>query len=199
MEDYIIYLLAQEGWWKVLSMKINSNATKQMEVIMNKIDTFPNRIASIQQSALSRSYDTIYEKIYEMSPAAKYLTVFIEESGRLGYKMTIKPDKGARTSAGGDAYIAASVFISGRKAYKVKAKGAYRMVLRPESVPPYPRAMWSASIPSMKGHKDEITREAKDSVIKNLEYAIKRFGFGPRGGSTGLEDLPRIRSRAGRK
>jgi hypothetical protein len=180
-------------------MKINSNATKQMEALMNKIDTFPNRIASIQQSALARSYDSVYDKLYDLSPAAKYLTVFIEESGRLGYKMTITPDKGVRTSSGGDAYIAASVFVSGRKSYKVKAKGNYRMVLRPESVPPYPKALWKASIPARKGFKEEIKREAKESVIKNLEYAIKRFGFGPKGGSAGLEDLPRIRSRAGRR
>lgn len=199
MEDFIIYLLEQEGWLKVLSVKINSNATKQMEALMNKIDTFPNRIASIQQSALSRSYDKIYDKLYEMSPAAKYITVFIEESGRLGYKMTITPDRGQRTSTGGDSYIAASVFLTGRKAYKVRAKGNYRMVLRPESVPPYPKAMWRASIPAMQGHKEEVKREAKESIIKNLEYAIKRFGFGPRGGATGLEDLPRIRSRAGRR
>jgi hypothetical protein len=178
-------------------MKINSNATKQMEALMNKIDTYPNRIASIQQSALSRSYDSIYDKLYNLSPAAKYLTVYIEESGRLGYRMKITPDKGARTRAGGDAYIAAAVFISGRKSYKVKARGDYRMVLRPESVPPYPRALWSASIPSKSGYKNQIKIEIKESVIKNLEYAIKRFGFGPRGGSAGLEDLPRPRSRAG--
>jgi hypothetical protein len=48
----------------------------------------------------------------------------------------------------------------------------------------------------MAGHEDELKRDAKSQIIKNLEYALSRFGFGPRGGATGIIDLPTVRSRA---
>ena len=70
------------------------------------------------------------------------------------------------------------------------------MALRSESTPPYPKFLWTADIPSMVGHEQELKNEIKENVIKNLEYALSRFGFGPRGGATGLTDMPRMRSRA---
>lgn len=181
----------------MLNMKVNSNATNQMQALIGKIESFPNRIASIQQSALYKTADNISQKLVGIYPASRYLTYTISPSGPLGYKMTIAPETGARTSSGSDAYIAAAVLLKGRRAYRVKAKGNYKMVLRPESVPPYPRALMTANIPSMHGKSDEIKSDARRVIITNLEYAIKRFGFGPRGGSGGLSDLVIVRSRAG--
>lgn len=180
----------------MLKMQISSNATKQMESIINKIDTFPNRIASAQQSALYRTANNIGTNLARKYPASKYLEYTIATSGRLGYTMTISPSRGFRTANGADAYVAASVFLKGRKAYSVKAKGNYRMKLRRESVPPYPSGLWEAKIPKMAGHDDELKRTAREQILKNLEYALSRFGFGPRGGTTGVIDLPRVRSRA---
>jgi hypothetical protein len=177
-------------------MQINSNATKQMESIINKIDTFPNRIASAQQSALYRTASNIGTTLARKYPASRYLEYTIATSGKLGYTMTISPIRGGKTSSGSDAYIAASVFLKGRKSYSVKAKGNYRMKLRKESVPPYPSALWEANIPRMAGRDEELKFTAKAQIIKNLEYALARFGFGPRGGATGIIDLPRVRSRA---
>lgn len=179
-------------------MQINSNATNQMQALIAKLDSFPNRIASVQQSALYRSVDNISQQLYNLYPASRYLGYYISPSGALGFKLTIAPEKGMKTRNGADAYIAAAVLLKGRKAYRVKARGNYRMILRPESVPPYPSALWTAKIPSMRGHGDDIKRDARQVIINNLEYAIKRFGFGPRGGATGLSDLPSVRSRAGR-
>ena len=181
----------------MLKMQINSNATNQMQALIGKIESFPNRIASIQQSALYRSADNISQKLYRVYPASRYLGYVISASGPLGYKMTITPEKGMQTRNGADAYIAAAVLLKGRKAYRVKAKGNYKMVLRKESVPPYPKALFQADIPRMQGKSDEIKRDAREIIINNLEYAIKRFGFGPKGGSTGLSDLVTVRSRAG--
>lgn len=181
----------------MLKMQISSNATNQMQSIIAKIDSFPNRISSIQQSALHRSRDNLVLKLINTYPAALYLDYLIEKSGDLGYKMTITPDKTMKTSHGDNAYIAAVVFLKGRKAYDVRPKGKYKMVLRPESVPPYPKALEYARIPRMQGKSEEIKMEARNIIISNLEYAIKRFGFGPRGGSSGLADLPYVRSRAG--
>jgi hypothetical protein len=134
--------------------------------------------------------------LYRKYPASKYLDYTIQPSGSLGYKLTISPVNGVKTSTGADAYIAASVFLKGRKAYSVKAKGDHAMRLRPESIPPYPSALWKANIPSMPGYESELKSEAREQVIKNVQYALSRFGFGPRGGATGIIDLPNIRSRA---
>lgn len=180
----------------MLKMQINSNATKQMEAVINRIDTFPNRIASAQQSALFRTANNLSQSLYRKYPASKYLDYTIQPSGSLGYKLTISPVNGVKTSTGADAYIAASVFLKGRKAYSVKAKGDHAMRLRPESVPPYPSALWKANIPSMPGYESELKSEAREQVIKNVQYALSRFGFGTRGGATGIIDLPNIRSRA---
>jgi hypothetical protein len=178
-------------------MRINSNSTKQLQAVMDKIETFPNRIASAQQSALMRTSNNLAQNLYRKYPASKYLSYEISTSGKLGYRMTISPEKGAITSTGGDSYIAASVFLKGRKSYTVSSRRENMpMFLRDASVPPYPRALWTANIPAMRGNSDEIKSEARKAVIKNLEYAIMRFGFGPRGGATGLVDLPRPRSRA---
>lgn len=181
----------------MLNMQVSSKSTDQMQALIGKIESFPNRIESIQQSALYRTADNISQKLVGLYPASRYLTYTISPSGPLGYKMTIAPEKNTKTSSGSDAYIAASVLLKGRRAYRVKAKGNYKMVLRPESVPPYPKALITAQIPSMRGKSDEIKSDARRVIIANLEYAIKRFGFGPRGGSGGLSDLPYARSRAG--
>lgn len=177
-------------------MKINSNATKQMESIIDKLEAFPNRIASAQQSALIRSSNNLAQNLYSRYPASQFLNYTISTSGKLGYKLTISPEKNGKSAHGGDSFIVASVFLKGRKSYRVKAKGNYKMVLRPESVPPYPRALRTANIPSMKGHENELKAEIRENVIKNLQYALSRFGFGPRGGAAGLVDMPRMRSRA---
>ena len=47
----------------MLNMQVNSNATKQMESIISKLDTFPNRIASAQQSALTRSANQLVNQM----------------------------------------------------------------------------------------------------------------------------------------
>ena len=180
----------------MLKMQINSHTTKQMQAIINKIDTFPNRIASAQQSALYRTANNIGQSMYKKYPASQYLDYTIAASGKLGYKLTIAPVKNVKTSGGDDAYIAASVFLKGRRSYTVTGKGRYKMRLRKASVPPYPALIASASIPAMAGREDELKREMREQVLKNLHYALNRFGFGPRGGATGIIDLPKVRSRA---
>lgn len=164
---------------------------------MNKIETFPNRIASAQQSALYRSADNLAQNLYNRFPASRYLDYEISTRGHLGFSLKISPDKVSKTRNGAEAYIAAAVLLKGRREYGVAAVNGRYMRLRRESVPPYPPYLKSARIPRMPGHQDEIKREARELIIKNLEYAIKRFGFGPRGGSTGLQDLPYVRSRVG--
>lgn len=163
-----------------------------MQNILAKVDTFPNRIASIQQSALFRTGNNLNSKLSRKFPPAYYLNYEISISGKLGYRLTITPERGARTSTGSDSFIAATVFLRGRKSYMVYPRKGSALRLREGN----PEFIKYARIPKMKGHSEDIKREAREEIIKNLEYAIKRYGFGPRGGSAGLEDLPRIRGRA---
>ena len=177
-----------------IKMKVNSNATKQMEAIIAKVDTFPNRIASIQQSSLARSRAEIARKLQRMSTGAKYLEYDIQKSGLLGYKLVIgPPQKNNRKE-----YYAAYNFIKGRSGGQiVRAKNAKMMKLREESVRKgYPQYLSEIKLASLPSHKAQIMLEMREVVLKNLRYSADRFGFGPRGGADGLEDLPMPRSRA---
>lgn len=183
-----------------IKIKINSNATKQMQAIINKIDTFPNRIASAQQSALIRSIPAIYTSLGRMSSAAYHIDFDIQQSGALGYKMTLKPpNKGRKSKDGNEAYYAVLMFIKGRPGGQIlRSRSGKMMKLRDESVRKgYPEYLRQVKLGSMPNNEEKIKREMRETVLKNLEYVLKRFGFGPRGGTAGLEDLPRIRSRAG--
>lgn len=185
-----------------IKLQVNSNATKQMQSLINKIDTFPNRIASIQQTALSRSVGDIYTSLYRISRAADHIDMQITESGRLGYKLTIGPQdqkRGGKNSS--DAYYAALIFIKGRSGgQKVRRNNGKMMRLRDESVRQgYPKFLKEIKLSSMPNNESKIKQESREIILKNLEYAIKRFGFGPRGGAPAdLQDLPKPRSRAGK-
>jgi len=179
----------------MLKMKINSNATKQMEALINKIDTFPNRIASIQQSALARSQSQLIQKLSRTHKGAKYIKFNITQSGPLGYRMSMStPDE-----KGTAAYYAALMVLKGRRGGRlIRPRKANLLRLRSESVAKgYPPFLEQAVLGSVKSAEQQIKIESKELVIKNIKYAIERFGFGPNGGAPqGLEDLPYIRSRA---
>lgn len=184
-----------------VKIKINSNATKQMQAVISKIDTFPNRIASAQQSALIRSIPSIYTNLSRMSSAAYHIDFDIQESGPLGYTLTLKaPNKGRKSRDGSEAYYAVLMFIKGRPGGQILRSNSGKMMkLRDESVRKgYPEYLRQVKLGSMPNNEDRIKRELRETVLRNIEYVLKRFGFGPRGGSSGLEDLPTIRSRAGR-
>lgn len=183
-----------------VKIQINSNATKQMKALVDKLDTFPNRIASAQQSALHRSVEDIYTRLGRISMAAFHLKLDIQPSGALGYKLSVSPPPRRKIGKSGRSpYYAAVIFIKGRPGGQtLRSKSGKKMKLRQASVRDgYPKYLQEAKLSSMPSNEARIKQEMRESVLKNLEYAIKRFGFGPRGGATGLEDLPRIRSRAG--
>ena len=185
-----------------VKIQINSNATKQMQNVINKLDSFPNRIASAQQSALVRSIPDVYTSLSRLSSAAYHIEYDIKESGPLGYKLTLSPpNKGKKTQDGSQAYYAVLMFIKGRPGGQIlRSRSGKMMKLRDESVRKgYPEYLRQAKLGSMPNNEDRIKRELRETVLKNIEYVLKRFGFGPQGGAAGLEDLPRIRSRSGGK
>lgn len=184
-----------------IKMQINSNATKQMQSVINKLDAFPNRIASAQQSAMYRSMGKIYERLGRISGAAFHLDMDIQESGPLGYKLAMKlPTKSKKNNDGSSAYYAALVFVKGRPGGQIlRNKSGKMMKLREESVRQgYPRYLKEARLGAMPNNEAKIKKEMREAVLESLSYTLKRFGFGPKGGAAGLEDLPRIRTRAGK-
>ena len=178
----------------MLKMQVNSNATKQMESVISKLDTFPNRIASAQQSALARSANQLVKQMEQRYRAAKHLQFRIDSSGVLGAKLTISPPDQANTNA----YWAATILLKGRKGGQiVRAKRGGYMKLRQESVMKgYPPYLQKFKMGKVESQEQYIKYESRVLIIKNIKYAIERFGFGPKGGAQGLEDLSTIRSRA---
>lgn len=178
----------------MLKIQVNSNATTQMQNVINKVGTYPNRIASAQISGIRRSEGQIIKELSSISKAAKYLKFEIRENGKLGARITLSPPGKENI----DSYYAAVTFITGRKGGKIiRSKSGKLMKLREESVRQgYPEYLRVAKLGALPSYKKEIKEISRYAVIESIQYALSRFGFGPRGGATGLEDLSSVRSRA---
>lgn len=178
----------------MLKMTINSNATVQLQNIVNKLDTFPNRIASAQQSALTRSQKQLIDQMSKLGKGAKYLKYNIKQKGPLGMSLEV----GFPSRSNASEYYAALIFLKGRRGGKIiRAKSGRIMKLREESVRKgYPEYLRVVKLGPVRGKQDQFKQASRDIVLKNLKFAVQRFGFGPRGGSAGLADLPNVRSRA---
>lgn len=178
----------------MLKMQINSNATKQMENVIAKIDRFPNRIAAVQDGAMLRSINQIVERLVKTNRAAKHLVFRIERSGNLGVKLHIEPPSTSNLNA----YYAAVIFIKGRKGGRlIRGKNGGIMKLRKESVSKgYPPFLKVAKLGPVQSKERKIKDTSRDIIIENLRYMLKQYGFGPRGGTAGVEaDIPKPRIR----
>lgn len=179
----------------MIKVGVDQKSSSQLSNIIKKIDTFPNRIQSAQMSAMARSANDIDKKIKQRHKAAKYLTYSIQPQGKLGVQLRIS----APSTGQSEGYWAAVIFLNGRKNYAVHPKRYSSMKLRKESVQKgYPQFLKYAVIPSKQGNKSSLKQQSRDIIIKNLQYAVKRFGFGARGGVGAMKDLkaPRTRSAA---
>jgi hypothetical protein len=175
-----------------LKIKINSNATTQMERVIAKLETIPNRIASAQESALRMTANELNENMKKASPASKYFTYSIHQSGALGMKLEISiPEKGA-----GHPYWAAIIFLKGRRGGKiVTAKGGGMMKVREESRSKgYPDVLRSMRLSTLPAHEQVFKNQIREMALKNIQIALKRRGVGPMGGFSGTGDLPSVRS-----
>lgn len=179
----------------MLKMQVNSNATSMLQNVINKVDSFPNMIASAQNRAIDRTIYQGYDKIFRYGMAGKYLDFDVQSRGALGSRIILKP-QGLPNSK---EYIAASVFLNGRKGGKIiKPKpGKKALKLRDKSVQEgYPEFLSQVKLKGMKGFKSEIRRDLKDIFMKNIEDAVKEVGFGPRGGAPRSgQDFNRIKTR----
>lgn len=178
----------------MLKVQINSNATSMLQNVINKVESFPNMIASAQNRAINRTIDEAYGKMYRYGMGAGYLTFDVDPRGALGAKITLKPE-GQKNSR---QYIAGSVFLDGRKGGKIiRPKGGKKFLkLRDESVQQgYPKYLKQVKLKGMKGFKSEIKRDLRDLLINELQTAVKQVGFGPRGGAPSGGDFRAIRQR----
>lgn len=145
----------------MLKIQINSNATSMLQNIINKVDTFPNMIASAQNRAINRTVDQAYGKMYRYGMGASYITMDVDTRGKLGAKIIVKPE-GQKNSK---EYIAGSVFLEGRKGGKIirPKAGKKAMKLRDKSVQEgYPQYLAKVKLKGMKGFKSEIKRDLAD-------------------------------------
>lgn len=194
MEDCIMFLLQQERLLKMLKIQINSNATSMLQNIINKVDTFPNMIASAQNRAINRTVDQAYGKMYRYGMGASYITMDVDTRGKLGAKIIVKPE-GQKNSK---EYIAGSVFLEGRKGGKIirPKAGKKAMKLRDKSVQEgYPQYLAKVKLKGMKGFKSEIKRDLADLFLREVQLAVRQVGFGPKGGAPAGKDFTAIRQR----
>lgn len=179
----------------MLSMRVNSNATTMLQNVINKVDSFPNMVASAQNRAVSRTINAGYDKMYRYGMGAKYINMDVQYSGQLGAKIVVKPEGLPNSKE----YIAGSVFLKGRKGGKIiKPKpGKKALKLRDSSVQQgYPEYLSQVKLKGMKGFKSEIRRDLADLFIKEVQQAVREVGFGPRGGApSGNQDFTRMRTR----
>lgn len=178
----------------MLKVQVNSNATAMLQNIINKVDSFPNMIASAQNRAINRTIDQAYGKMFVYGMGAKYLTMDVESRGVLGAKITVKPEGDKNSKE----YIAGSVFLEGRKGGKIirPKAGKQFLKLRDESVQNgYPEFLRQVKLKGMKGYKSEIKRDLSDLFLFEVQQAARQVGFGPKGGSPSGEDFRGIRQR----
>lgn len=163
-------------------MQINSNATKMLQNIITKLDSFPNMIASAQNRAVMRAIEVGYTKMYRYGMGASYVSFDVKTHGPLGLKITVKPDG----VPGSREYIAGSVFLTGRRGGQIirPRPGKKALKLRPQSVQEgYPEFVKEVKLKAMRGNKTKIKQDLREALIFELEDALKMVGFGPRGGA----------------
>jgi len=171
-----------------IRMQINAGSFDALKRISNHIDTFPNRIASAQQSAMLETIRELGAKLMKHGMAARYLDYDVYQYGPVGLRLRIGPAKTDRK--GKDGYstkMATKVLLSGRRGGKVYRKEDSAFKLRKGSVQQgYPKYLSEFKLGRIPSKRDAIRKEAKELMINNLMKAYRRQGFGVRGGAQGI-------------
>lgn len=177
----------------IVTIQVNSNATNQLQNVINKINTYPNKIQSAQVMALNKTHKELIQKLSRISPNARHLHFSIVNVGTLGARVKVGvPPK----SRGKKSYYAALMFIKGRKSGKIikprkrKAMKLYADESRnKQNSSRYPEFLKSARQGAMPNNESVIKQTARELIIHNLKIALKRQGFGARGGAPSAPDM----------
>ena len=169
-------------------MRVDAGSFEALKRIRNHIDTYPNRIASAQQSAMLETIRELGAKLMRHGNAAYYLDYDVYQYGPVGLRLRIGPSKTDRK--GKDGYstkMATKILLTGRRGGKVYRKAQGKFKLRPGSVQDgYPKYLSEFKLGRIQSKRDVITKDAKQLMIDNLMKAYRRQGFGVRGGAQNI-------------
>lgn len=170
----------------MLKVAVNKNATMQLGMAAEFVNSLPNRVASAQYTAAASAQKKLPNRLASVAKAAKYLSITVEPYGPVGLKIIIAPSK-SRGSGGKHGYnrqIASAIVLSGKRPHgKIRAKGTGMMKTRPESVSEgynqYYKEVRSRGITSKK---TQVRQIAQVIILAELKAAFSKQGFGTRGG-----------------
>lgn len=169
----------------MLSIRVDKNASLQLDIAALYTETLPNRLQAAQSAGLQKAKTELKNKLPQLGRPAKYIIVNVEGFGPVGATLKLSPQKSYRSGKHGyDRGAAASVFITGRRGGKVvRSTSGGVMKIRAQSVAQgYPPYLKKIKLSKLKSHKAEIKKLAKDVAIKNIELGLRSQGFGSKGG-----------------
>ncbi len=88
----------------MLNVTINKSALKNIQNLEEKINSFPNKIASANEKAVNDAAYLIEENLKRRGSAGKFVAVYYRRVGKAGVKLVIKNDPaghGGRRGTGG--------------------------------------------------------------------------------------------------
>lgn len=192
-----------------LRIEVSENSVKGMKALQNYVDTLPNRIETakvLAVNAAARKMRTYLKNRYGniglgLSVEAKVAgtTTTFTNKGRSA-RLEIKPGqvtKQSKVDHGYNNIWGARVAFYGRKGYTLPQQ-FYE--LRPESIVQYGQYLFGPlTIPRRNPNykmKADINRQAKAYLIADLRRAFVNVGFGQRGGSARLKDMPHVSTKS---
>jgi hypothetical protein len=170
----------------VLKMTVNKSASIQTEAAALFFDTFPNRIQAAQASAMTAVAQEAPGVLMKFGRAAKYFQFAVQRTGTSGIKLTMSPATGGKVTSRSDGYnaaIGAAILLSGRRGGTViRPKGKQALSFREGTSTHGGDGVYGASrVSPIRSKRQEISREMRDMVTRQINAHLKYVGFGSRG------------------
>ena len=171
----------------MLNIRINKNASLQMDVAAAYYTVLPARVEHAQAQGLASAEKKIPAALKDVGRAAKYLQVKVEKFGPVGTTIRIKPFPRNQTGRNGrNIQIGSAILLTGKKGGgTIEAQNAGLMKTRPESVAQgYRRFYFEVRKVAIASKREQIKKIAKAVVLAELKKSFTKQGFGVRGGVT---------------
>lgn len=201
-----------------IKLEYDPTTMQGLTSLINQVDNYPNRLKSAKIAGTMATQRRVQQILQsgKYGNAFKYLIVEQVVQGK-NCKITIKPPQPVTTKKnyGYSPTWGAVVAFYGRRAFRSKKiagppvekgeKGSSGIAWGRYEIRPGSRAEYGDYISSFKvraqpadaSRKLDIKMESAAIFRNEIVKAIRRYGFGPRGGAPrGMSDLPSPRTRA---
>lgn len=200
-----------------IKIEYDPTSFNNMMYLINQVENYPNRLQSAKIAGTLAAQRRIQQILQSgrYGNAWKYMIVDQGVKGKT-CKITVKPPQPITTKKnyGYSPTWGAVVAFYGRRAYRSKkiagpSRGTSsgesdvawgRYIIRPESQARYGKFISSFRVkaqPADASTKLDVKMESAAMFRNEIIKAIKRYGFGSRGGAPrGMSDLPSVNTRA---